>query len=143
MREFEIAELAVQAALDAGARYADVRVMHRRQEMLSARNGDIEAVADSADSGIGERALVGSGWGFYATADLDDAGVRAAGALEAFVAEAGLADAGRAVDAEALATGIGQRALKAVQLFAATDQRPPSRHGHTTVELRQGPRTTH
>jgi TldD protein len=88
MREFEIAELAVQAALDAGARYADVRVMHRRQEMLSARNGDIEAVAHSADSGIGVRALVGSGWGFYATADLDDAAVRAAGALSAEIAAA-------------------------------------------------------
>ena len=73
MREYEIAELAVQAALDAGARYADVRVMHRDQQMLSARNGDIEAVMSSADSGIGVRALVGSGWGFYATADLDDA----------------------------------------------------------------------
>ena len=34
MREYEIAELAVQAALDAGARYADVRVMHRDQQML-------------------------------------------------------------------------------------------------------------
>ena len=73
MREYEIAELAVQAALDAGARYADVRVMHRDQQMLSARNGDIEAVMSSADSGIGVRALVGSGWGFYATAELDDA----------------------------------------------------------------------
>ena len=79
VREYEIAELAVQAALDAGARYADVRVMHRDQQMLSARNGDIEAVISSADSGIGVRALVGSGWGFYATADLDDAAVRAAG----------------------------------------------------------------
>ena len=88
MREFEIAELAVQAALDAGARYADVRVMHRRQEMLSARNGDIEAVAHSADSGIGVRALVGSGWGFYATADLDDAAVRGGGARSAEIAAA-------------------------------------------------------
>jgi len=60
MREFEVAELAVQAALDAGARYADVRVMHRGQELLSARNGDIETVAQHADSGIGVRALVGS-----------------------------------------------------------------------------------
>ena len=59
------------------------------------------------------------------------------GALEALVAEAGLADAGRAVDAEALAAGIGERALEAVQLVAATDQRPPSRHGHTAAELRQ------
>ena len=88
MREFEVAELAVQAALDAGARYADVRVMHRGLEMLSARNGEIEAVAHSADSGIGVRALVGSGWGFYATAELDDRAVRDAGARSAEIAAA-------------------------------------------------------
>jgi TldD protein len=88
VREYEIAELAVQAALDAGARYADVRVMQRGQEMLSARNGEIEAVMSSADSGIGVRALVGSGWGFYATADLDDRAVRAAGARAAEIAAA-------------------------------------------------------
>jgi TldD protein len=88
VREYEIAELAVQAALDAGARYADVRVMHRGQELLSARNGEIEAVMSSADSGIGVRALVGSGWGFYATADLDDAAVRAAGARSSEIAAA-------------------------------------------------------
>ena len=72
MSEFEAAELAVQAALDAGARYADARVMHRRYESMSARNGDIEARDQHADSGIGVRALVGSGWGFFATADLAD-----------------------------------------------------------------------
>ena len=88
MREFEIAELAVQAALDAGARYADVRVMDRGQEMLAARNGEIEVVARSADSGIGVRALVGSGWGFYATAELDDRAVREAGARAAEIAAA-------------------------------------------------------
>jgi TldD protein len=86
--EFDIAELAVQAALDAGARYADARVMHRRQQMLSARNGDIEAVADGSDSGIGVRALVGSGWGFYATAHLDDGAVREAGTRSAEIAAA-------------------------------------------------------
>ena len=88
MREFEVAELAVQAALDAGARYADVRVMQRGLEMLSARKGEIEAVAHSADSGIGVRALVGSGWGFYATAELGDRAVRDAGARSAEIAAA-------------------------------------------------------
>jgi TldD protein len=88
VREFEIAELAVQAALDAGARYADVRVMDRGQEMLAARNGEIEVVARSADSGIGVRALVRSGWGFYATAELDDRAVREAGARAAEIAAA-------------------------------------------------------
>ena len=68
--ELEAADQAVTAALDAGARYADARVMHRRHESMSARNGDVESVDQHADSGIGVRALVGSGWGFFAIADL-------------------------------------------------------------------------
>ena len=80
MSEFQAAETAVQAALDAGARYADARVMHRRHESMSARNGEIEAVTHDADSGIGVRALVGSGWGFFAVPDLGDRAVRDAGA---------------------------------------------------------------
>ena len=42
MTEFDAAAAAVQAALDAGARYADARVMHRRYESMTARNGDVE-----------------------------------------------------------------------------------------------------
>ena len=46
---------------------------------MSARNGDVEELDQSEDSGIGVRALVGSGWGFFATPDVADAAVRAAG----------------------------------------------------------------
>ena len=70
MSEFDAAEAAVQAALDAGATYADARVMHRRYESMTARNGDVEDVGQNEDSGIGVRALVGSGWGFFAVPDL-------------------------------------------------------------------------
>jgi TldD protein len=84
--ELEAAEAAVQAALDAGARYADARVMHRRYEAMSARSGDVEELDQSEDSGIGVRALVGSGWGFFATPDLGDAAVRAAGAQATAIA---------------------------------------------------------
>jgi TldD protein len=86
--EFDAAEAAVAAALDAGARYADARVMHRRYESMSARNGDVEVVRQHADSGVGVRALVGSGWGFYAIPDLDDARVQDAGRRAAEIAAA-------------------------------------------------------
>ena len=39
MTEFDAATAAVEAALAAGARYADARVMHRQYESMSARNG--------------------------------------------------------------------------------------------------------
>ncbi len=88
MSEFEAAERAVAAALAAGATYADARVMHRRNESMSARNGEIEEVAQHSDSGIGVRALVGSGWGFYAVPDLSDGSVSDAGAKAASIAAA-------------------------------------------------------
>ena len=86
MSEFDAAEAAVQAALDAGATYADARVMHRRYESMTARNGDVEDVGQSEDAGIGVRALVGSGWGFYAVPDTDDASARLAGSRATAIA---------------------------------------------------------
>ncbi|CAN5370072.1 TldD/PmbA family protein [soil metagenome] len=88
MPEFAAAEGAVRAALDAGARYADARVMHARYESMSAQNGEIEDLTQRDTLGIGVRALVGSSWGFFATPDLDDAPVRAAGARATDIARA-------------------------------------------------------
>ena len=88
MSEFEAAEAAVQAALDAGATYADVRVMHRRAESMQARDGDVEDVSQSSDSGLGVRALVGSGWGFFAVPDVEFDAARRAGHRAAEIAEA-------------------------------------------------------
>ena len=73
MTEFDAATAAVQAALDAGARYADARVMHRRYESMTARNGDVEELTQDESIGLGVRALVGSSWGFHAVPDLSDA----------------------------------------------------------------------
>jgi TldD protein len=88
MSEFDVATAAVQAALDAGARYADARVMLRRHESMSARDGEIEELVQTEDSGLGVRALVGSSWGFYALPDLTDAAARSAGARATEIAKA-------------------------------------------------------
>ena len=85
---FEHAEAAVQAAMDAGARYADARVMDRRHESMSARNGEVEGLTQEQSVGIGVRALIGSGWGFASTADLDTDAPRRAGAEAAAIARA-------------------------------------------------------
>src|SRR3954468_7645870 len=80
MTHFDAATAAVEAALAAGARYADARVMHRRTESMTARNGEIENLAQHENLGVGVRALVGSSWGFFAAPDERDAkgaGVRA------------------------------------------------------------------
>src|SRR5262245_53097379 len=69
--------------------------MYRRYESMSARNGDVEDMEQSEDSGIGVRARVGSAWGFFAVPDLADAPAREAGARAAAIAAAsGLVQAG-------------------------------------------------
>ncbi|PWU56168.1 peptidase U62 [Micromonospora sp. S4605] len=98
MTEFDAATAAVQAALDAGARYADARVMHRRYESMSARNGEIEELAQDESIGLGVRALVGSSWGFHAVPDLSDAAARDAGRRAARTAAASASMPGPAVD---------------------------------------------
>ncbi|HEX2221797.1 MAG TPA: TldD/PmbA family protein [Candidatus Limnocylindria bacterium] len=84
----EIAVAAVEGALAAGARYADARVMERRSESMSARNGEVESLEQAEGAGIGVRALIGSGWGFHAVAEIDPLAARRAGERAAAVARA-------------------------------------------------------
>ncbi|MFR9776740.1 TldD/PmbA family protein [Micromonospora sp. MS34] len=98
MTEFDAAAAAVQAALDAGARYADARVMHRRYESMSARNGDIEELTQDESIGLGIRALVGSSWGFHAVPELSDTAAREAGRRAAATATASARVPGPPVD---------------------------------------------
>ncbi|HEX6498429.1 MAG TPA: TldD/PmbA family protein [Micromonosporaceae bacterium] len=107
MTHFDAATAAVEAALAAGARYADARVMHRRYESMHARNGDIEDLTQDEDAGIGVRALVGSGWGFYAVPDLSDAAARTAGEKAAAIAAASATVAGAAADLVPVPAAVG------------------------------------
>jgi len=98
MTQFDVATIAVEAALAAGARYADARVMHRRSESMNARNGDIEELSQDEDAGVGVRALVGSSWGFSAIPDLSDLSGRKAGEMAAAIAAASASVPGPPVD---------------------------------------------
>lgn len=65
-RMLELAAAAVEAALAAGARYADARVVVTRHESVRARNRVVEDLLGDERAGLGVRALVGSSWGFHA-----------------------------------------------------------------------------
>ncbi|MDG4767780.1 TldD/PmbA family protein [Solwaraspora sp. WMMD406] len=114
MTHFEVATAAVQAALDAGARYADARVMHRRYESMTARNGEIEALVQHTDAGLGVRALVGSSWGFYAVPDLSGPAARAAGGRAAKIAAASAQVPGPPIDL--VPTGAGTASWESICL---------------------------
>jgi TldD protein len=106
MSHFDEARSAVQAALDAGARYADARVMLRRTESMTARDGEVEDLGSAESAGLGVRALVGSGWGFYAVPDLSDSAARAAGRRAAQIAAASATVPGPPIDL--VPTGAGE-----------------------------------
>jgi len=106
MSHFDAATAAVEAALAAGARYADARVMHRRSESMNARNGEIEDLTSEEDAGIGVRALVGSSWGFYAVPDLTGAAARQAGNTAAAIAKASARVPGPAADLVGIAATV-------------------------------------
>jgi TldD protein len=95
---FDAASSAVAAALAAGARYADARVIRRRTEGMRARDGEIEGLWTDEDLGLGVRALVGSGWGFFATGDLDGAAPGATGAAAVAIARSSAGVPGPGID---------------------------------------------
>jgi len=104
---YDTATAAVEAALAAGARYADARVMQIRSEAMAARNGVLEATERDERAGVGVRALIGSSWGFYAVPDEGPAAARRAGEEAAAVARASASVPGKALDLapQAPATG--------------------------------------
>ncbi len=84
----DLTKLAVDAAKEAGAAYADARYVSTREESTSTRNGKVEALASSESRGIGVRVLADGAWGFAATSDLSTASVRRAAELAVRVGRA-------------------------------------------------------
>jgi TldD protein len=69
---------AVDAAIAAGATYADARAIFRRSQSIATKNGNVEAVSDVETEGIGVRVLDSGAWGFAGDRRLTDEGARAA-----------------------------------------------------------------
>jgi TldD protein len=67
---------AVDAAIGAGASYADARAVVRRAQAVNTKNGRVENVSDVESEGIGVRVLVDGAWGFACDRRLSDEGAR-------------------------------------------------------------------
>jgi TldD protein len=72
----DLCRAAVDAALGAGAEYADARAVLRRNQSVATKNGRVEALNDSESEGIGVRVLVGGAWGFACDRRLSADGAR-------------------------------------------------------------------
>jgi TldD protein len=72
----DLCRAAVDAAVGAGASYADARAVVRRSQAVSTKNGRVESVSDLETEGIGVRVLVGGAWGFSCDRRLSADGAR-------------------------------------------------------------------
>ena len=73
-----LAEAAVDAAIGAGASYADARAVRLRRQHVVTKNLQVDDLSDSESEGIGVRVLVDGAWGFAGEGKLDEAAAREA-----------------------------------------------------------------
>jgi TldD protein len=73
-----LCDTAVDAALGAGASYADARVVLRRAQLVATKNGQVEEISDLDSEGVGVRVLVDGAWGFAADRRTTEEGAREA-----------------------------------------------------------------
>ena len=66
----EVADAALQAARDAGATHADVRVERVREQDLALRDGSLEDLGDGVGAGLAVRVVHDGTWGFASSPDV-------------------------------------------------------------------------
>ena len=84
----DLAERALDAAEAAGAAYADCRVISRRRQSITVKNGAVAALEQAEDDGIGIRVIVDGAWGYAGVGRLDGPGIDAAARRAVSIARA-------------------------------------------------------
>ena len=84
----DLAERALDAAVAAGAEYAECRVVDRTVEHLVVKNGVVAAIESSDDEGLGVRVIAAGAWGFAGTCRLDGESIDDAARLAVRIARA-------------------------------------------------------
>jgi len=67
----ELAAIALQAARDAGASHADVRIADYRNQWVNTREARVVHLDDASDEGFGVRVIADGAWGFAASARIE------------------------------------------------------------------------
>src|SRR6266508_1855381 len=84
----DVAKMAVEAAMKAGADFADARAGTDLTESLTVRNQEMEGIDRSESTGLGIRVIAGGRWGFASTARLQEAEIARAAELAVGIAKA-------------------------------------------------------
>jgi TldD protein len=106
----DLTEKAIDAAVAAGAGYADSRVVRRRAQHVATKNGEVDSVSDAETEGIGVRVLVDGAWGFAGDPRLSEEGARDAGLRAVAFARASASRARSRVDLAAIPPATGEYA---------------------------------
>lgn len=72
----KLTDLALGIAADAGATFADMRIVRRRNNGVYVSRRSVKAISDSDSLGYAVRVLIDGCWGFASSTDLDEDGVR-------------------------------------------------------------------
>src|SRR5712692_8991981 len=98
MKEFT--SHALNVATGEGARYADIRIVDHREQVVSVKNGNVD--------GIGDRVLIDNSWGFASSAYLAAAEIERVTRLAVKIAKASARVPGEPVDLGRAVTSIGE-----------------------------------
>ncbi len=66
----ELTARALDLAQRRGAAYADIRIVHTRDQRIVVKDGQVASLTEQTDRGFGVRVLVDGAWGFASSADL-------------------------------------------------------------------------
>ena len=92
---FDLLNIAIDSAINSGARYSDARILVSKSRSIAAKNGEVENFNESEKIGLGIRALVGSSWGFYSTYNLSKESLISSGKKAFEIAKASAAVSGK------------------------------------------------
>jgi TldD protein len=104
----ELTEHALNVATIKGARYADIRIVDRREQVVSVKNGNVDGIGDQDSQGFGVRVLVDNSWGFAASAYITREEVERVTTLAVKVARASALVPGEPVDLGPKIAGAGK-----------------------------------
>ena len=101
---------ALNVATSRGARYADVRIIDRREQVVSVKKGNVDGIGDQYSLGFGVRVLVGDSWGFASSAYIDKSEIERVTAWAIAIAKASAQVPGEPVDLGTPVKSVGQYA---------------------------------
>jgi TldD protein len=103
----ELTEHALDVARIEGARYADIRILERREQVASVKNGNVDGIGDQESQGFGIRVLVDNSWGFASSAYLNRNEIERVASMAVKVARASAMVPGEPVNLGPAATDTG------------------------------------